>query len=78
MAENLEKMLFYMLNEFNNIFGWGSKITECTQSFLFCGGGAKRVFDAYGRCNVAHVNRICPKNTIPYIITIMVDVVPEI
>ena len=61
----------------NIIFGCGSKITECTQSFLFCGGGVKSVFDMYGCCRVAHVNRILPKYTIPYIITITVDVVPK-
>ena len=61
----------------NIIFGCGSKITECTQSFLFCGGGAESVFDIYGCCNVAHVNRILPKYTIPYIIIIMADNVPK-
>ena len=71
MAENLRMKLSYMLNELNNIFGWGSKITECTQSFLFCGGEAESVFDIYGCCNVAHVSRISPKNTIPYIKIIM-------
>ena len=27
----------------NCIFGYSSKITECTHSFLFCGGGEERV-----------------------------------
>ena len=29
----------------NWIFGWGSKITECNQLFLFCAGGDDRVLD---------------------------------
>ena len=32
-------------------------MTECTQSFLFCGGGHDRVLDMYGCCNVAHAKR---------------------
>ena len=77
MGENLEMDTILYVERVNIIFGWGSKITECTQSFLFCGGGVESVFDMYGCCSVAHVNRILPKYTIPYIITITVDVVPK-
>ena len=37
----------------------------------------KRVHNIFDCCRVAHVNRICPKHTISYIITITVDVVPK-
>ena len=77
MGENLKKEAILYVEWVNIIFSCGSKRTECTQSFLFCGGGAKSVFDMYGCCRVAHVNRTLPKYTIPYIITITVDVVPK-
>ena len=32
-------------------------MTECTQSFLFCGGGDDRVLDMYGCCSIAHAKR---------------------
>ena len=76
MGENLKRKLFLYVERVNIIFGYGSKITECTQSFLFCGGRAENVFDMYGHCRVAHVNRILPKYTIPYIRIIMADNVP--
>ena len=44
MVGNLKMKLSYMLNVLITFFGWGSKITECTQSFLFCGRGAESVF----------------------------------
>ena len=40
----------------NWIFSCGSKMTECTHSFLFCGGG-DRVLDTYGCCSIAHAKR---------------------
>ena len=77
MAGKSKKEVILYVEQINNILGCGSKITECTQSFLFCGGGAKSVFNMYGCCSVAHVNKIFPKYTIPYIIIIMANDVPK-
>ena len=47
-------------DQVNWIFSCGSKMTEHTHSFLFCGGGEDRVcfgVDIYGWCNVAHAKR---------------------
>ena len=49
------------------IFGCGSKITECTQSFGFRAGGNHKDLERYGCCNVAHAKRTLhikyPNNT---------------
>ena len=66
----------------NWIFSCGSKITKCTHSFLFWGGGNDKVclgVDIYDWCNVAHAKRtfhtidIYPSN----ISDIMVNDIPK-
>ena len=51
MVENQEKMSLYKMIGSTEFFSCGSKMTECTHSFLFCGGGEDRVclgVDIYG------------------------------
>ena len=44
MAENLRMKLSYMLNKLITFSVGVQKYTECTQSFLFCGGGSQKCF----------------------------------
>ena len=55
-----EKMSLYKMTESIEFSGCGSKITGCTHSFLFCGGGEDKVCPGGGKnglCNVAHAKR---------------------
>ena len=60
MVGNQGKKLLYKMIGSIEFSDCGLKITECTHSFLFCGGGEDNVCPEFGivvLCKVAHAKR---------------------